>query len=108
MANIASAKKRARQAEKHRKHNASLRSMVRTYIKKVIAAIDSGDKKAAEESLKVATPVIDRMAQKGLLHKNKAARHKSRLSKRIKALAGATAVTATKAKKTTKAQKAAE
>lgn len=84
MANIASAKKRARQAEKHRQHNASLRSMVRTYIKKVVTAITAGDKKQAVECFNSAVSVIDRMAGKGLIHKNKAARHKSRLSAGIK------------------------
>ncbi len=86
MANIASAKKRARQSEKHRQHNASQRSMVRTYMKKVVAAIAARDKKQAEEAFRAAQPMIDRMAGKGLLHKNKAARHKSRLSAQIKAL----------------------
>lgn len=86
MANIKSAKKRARQAEKHRQHNASLRSMLRTYIKKVLAAISTGNKEQAELSMKAAQPIIDRMADKGLIHKNKAARHKSRLSARIKKL----------------------
>lgn len=84
MANIKSAKKRARQSEKHRQHNASLRSMVRTYIKKVYAAIEANDKKLAEECFTAAQPVIDRMADKGLIHKNKAARHKSRLTAHIK------------------------
>lgn len=107
MANIASAKKRARQAEKHRQHNASMRSMVRTYIKKVYAAITAGDKKGAEEAFQAAVPVIDRMANKGLLHKNKAARHKSRLNNHIKQLAEG-AVVATKAKKEKKAAKTAE
>lgn len=102
MANIKSAKKRARQSEKHRQHNASLRSMVRTYIKKVLNAIASGDKKAAEDALKAAQPVIDRMSQKGLLHKNKAARHKSRLTASIKKMTGEAA--ATPAKKTTRAK----
>lgn len=109
MANIASAKKRARQSEKHRQHNASLRSMVRTYIKKVLAAIEAGDKKIAEEAYVVAVPVIDRMAAKGLIHKNKAARHKSRLSAQIKKLAEGAAVATTKTKakaKTTKAKAA--
>ena len=87
MANIKSAKKRAIQAEKRRQHNASRRSMMRTYMKKVIAAIESGDKAAAEAAYAVATPVLDRMAGKGLIHKNKAARHKSRLASKIKALA---------------------
>jgi small subunit ribosomal protein S20 len=83
LANIASAKKRARQAEKHRQHNASLRSMVRTYIKKVSAAIEACDKAAAEELFTKAQPIIDRMASKGIIHKNKAARHKSRLTTQI-------------------------
>ncbi len=87
MANIKSAKKRARQSEKSRQHNASMRSMVRTCIKKVIAAITAGDKTAANASFKEAQPIIDRMARKGLIHKNKAARHKSRLSARIKNMA---------------------
>ncbi len=101
MANIKSAKKRARQAEKHRQHNASMRSMVRTYIKKVYAAIATGDKNVAEESFKTAQPIIDRMASKGLLHKNKAARHKSRLSAHLKKMAeGTTATVAVKTKST--------
>jgi small subunit ribosomal protein S20 len=87
LANIASAKKRARQAEKHRQHNASLRSMVRTYVKKVYTAIEARDIKLAELSFTAAQPIIDRMTSKGLLHKNKAARHKSRLSAHIKKLA---------------------
>lgn len=102
MANIASAKKRARQSEKHRQHNASLRSMVRTYIKKVYTALESGDKKLAAEAYQAAVPVIDRMADKGILHKNKASRQKSRLSAQIKKLSE-TAVAATKTK-TTKAK----
>lgn len=84
LANIASAKKRARQSEKRRKHNASLRSMVRTYIKKVVNAIEEKNQSLAEQCFKAAQPIIDRMARKGLLHKNKAARHKSRLISRIR------------------------
>ena len=84
MANTKQAKKRVRQAEKHRRHNASMRSMLRTYIKKVIAAIATGNHEAARAALKAATPVIDRMAHKGIIHKNKASRHKSRLSSSIK------------------------
>ncbi len=87
MANSPSARKRAKTQEKRRQHNASQRSMVRTYIKKVIAAIASGDAAAATTAYVAAVPVIDRMADKGLIHKNKAARHKSRLNARIKALA---------------------
>ncbi|MGB5324233.1 MAG: 30S ribosomal protein S20 [Pseudomonadales bacterium] len=87
MANSAQSKKRARQALKNRNHNASLRSMVRTYIKKVVAAIESGSKDNATQAYAAAVPVIDRMADKGIIHKNKAARHKSRLNAQIKALA---------------------
>lgn len=86
MANIKSAKKRAIQAEKRRQHNASRRSMMRTGLKKVIAAIEAGDKAAAEAAFAATKSVLDRMAEKGLIHKNKAARHKSRLNKQIKAL----------------------
>lgn len=87
MANSPQAKKRARQSEKRRNHNASLRSMVRTMIKKVDTAIGTGDSSAAKAAYDSAVPVIDRMADKGILHKNKAARHKSRLNKQVKALA---------------------
>ncbi|MBP8040017.1 MAG: 30S ribosomal protein S20 [Aeromonadaceae bacterium] len=86
MANIKSAKKRAIQAEKARKHNASRRSMTRTYVKKVVAAIAAGDKAAAQAAFEAAQPILDRMATKGLIHKNKAARHKTRLAAQIKAL----------------------
>lgn len=86
MANSVQAKKRARQNEKRRQHNASLRSMVRTYLKKVDAAIMSGDQAAAQEAYNLAVPVVDRMADKGIIHKNKAARHKSRLNAQVKAL----------------------
>lgn len=86
MANIKSAKKRAIQAEKRRQHNASRRSMTRTSLKKVLAAIEAGDKEAAQTAFVAAQPLIDRMASRGLIHKNKAARHKSRLAAQIKAL----------------------
>jgi small subunit ribosomal protein S20 len=89
VANSAQAKKRARQNVKQRQHNASMRSMVRTYIKKVVAAIATGEHATATAAYKVAVPVIDRMADKGIIHKNKAARHKSRLNGHIKALATA-------------------
>lgn len=88
MANTAQAKKRARQAEKHRQHNAGMRSMFRTYVKKVIKAIAAGDKPEAEAAYKAAVPVIDSMARKGLIHKNKAARHKSRLNQHLHAMQG--------------------
>jgi small subunit ribosomal protein S20 len=87
LANIASAKKRARQAEKHRKHNTSRRSEFRTSIKKVRAAIEAGDKIAAEQLFNKAQSIIDHAAGKGLIHKNKAARHKSRLTTHIRKLA---------------------
>ena len=86
MANSPQAKKRARQAEKNRQQNASQRSMVRTYIKKVVAAIQEGDKDKAQAAYNAAVPVLDRIADKGVIHKNKAARHKSRLNAQIKAL----------------------
>ena len=86
MANTAQARKRAKQAEKRRRHNASFRSMVRTYIKKVVNAINSKDAEKATAAYQEAVPVIDRMANKGIIHKNKAARHKSRLHDSIKAL----------------------
>ncbi len=86
MANIKSAGKRARQAEKTRKHNMGLRSAMRTKIKNVVKACDAGDKEAAQAAYKEAVPVIDSMINKGIVTKNKAARHKSRLNKRVKAL----------------------
>lgn len=87
MANIKSAKKRARQSERARERNASQRSMLRTYIKKVLKAIEAGDKAAAQAAFTTAQPVIDSAAGKGLIHANKAARHKSRLSAHIKSMA---------------------
>lgn len=87
MANIKSARKRAVQAEKARKHNMALRSLMRTQIKKVVKACDAGDRDAALAAYKEAVPVIDSMINKGIVTKNKAARHKSRLNTRIKALA---------------------
>ena len=87
MANSPQARKRARQAETNRKHNASLRSMFRTELKKVITAIASGDKTKAQEEFKAAVSMIDRMVSKNIIHKNKAARHKSRLNAKIKAMA---------------------
>ncbi len=86
MANSPQARKRARQGEKRRAHNASLRSLVRTNIKKVVAAVQTGDAEQAKAAYASAVPVIDRMADKGIIHKNKAARHKSRLNAQVKAL----------------------
>lgn len=87
MANTAQARKRARQSVALNKHNSSMRSMMRTAIKRVRQAIDAGDKAAATEVLQKATSVIDRVADKKIIHKNKAARHKSRLAQAVKALA---------------------
>ena len=86
MANSAQAIKRARQAEKHRQLNASQRSNMRTHIKRVIAAIKRGDRDAATEAYRAAVPAIDSAAGKGLIHANKAARHKRRLNQHIRAL----------------------
>lgn len=87
MANTAQARKRARQADARNKHNASLRSMMRTSIKRVRHAIEAGDKEAANASFIKATSALDRVADKNIIHKNKAARHKSRLAAAIKAIA---------------------
>lgn len=87
MANTAQARKRARQADARNKHNASIRSMMRTSIKRVRTAIDAGDQAAANEVFKKTSSIIDRVADKNIIHKNKAARHKSRLAHAIKAMA---------------------
>ena len=84
MANSAQAVKRARQMQKRRAHNAAFRTAFRTAVKKTIKAIESGDKKAAKQTFRETTKIIDRIADNGIFHKNKAARHKSRLSRRIK------------------------
>ena len=87
MANIQSAKKRARQADVRNMRNTSQRSMLRSSIRKVLKAIEAKDKAGAEAAYKAAEPVLDRYSSRGLIHKNKAARHKSRLTAHIKALA---------------------
>jgi len=86
VANSAQSKKRARQAEVHRQRNASQRSAMRTAIKKTIAAIQGGDQQVASAAFTSAVPIIDRAVTHGLIHKNKASRHKSRLNAAIKAL----------------------
>ena len=86
MANIQSAKKRARQAEQRRKHNASSRSMMRTYLKQAREAIADGNKEKAGVAYIKVTSVLDKAAQKGLIHKNKAARYKSRLNTQLQAI----------------------
>jgi small subunit ribosomal protein S20 len=89
MANTASARKRARQSEEQRQHNASLRSEFRTAVKNVRKAIEAGDRSAAATVLQDAASTIDRIADKNIIHKNKAARHKSRLSAAVKGMAAA-------------------
>ena len=86
MANIKSAEKRARQTIKRRAHNVAARSKLRTAIKTVVNAIDAGNKEEASASLKAAVPVIDAMVNKGIIHRNKASRHKSHLNARVKEL----------------------
>ena len=86
MANSAQARKRARQAVTRRDHNMSLRSRMRTYIKHVLAAIKLGDSAKAKQAYQDAVPVIDTMVSKGIIHKNQAARKKSRLSSHVKKL----------------------
>ncbi|MFN6960849.1 MAG: 30S ribosomal protein S20 [Rhodocyclaceae bacterium] len=86
MANTAQARKRALQAIKRRAHNMSLRSRLRTAIKKVRKAVAAGDKAAAQAVFKESQRIIDSIADKKIIHKNAAARHKSRLSAAIKAL----------------------
>ena len=106
MANSAQAKKRIRQAKKHQAHNVSLRSLTRTHLKKTVKAVASGDKEAASLAYKNAIPVLDKMVNKGIIHKNKAARHKSRLNKHLKAMALLEIVEKpTKATKTAKKRK---
>jgi small subunit ribosomal protein S20 len=86
LANIASAKKRARQSEVNRERNASMRSKFRTFVKRVVKALEAKDATAATSAYNEAVPVIDSMVNKNIIHRNKAARHKSRLSAQIKAL----------------------
>ncbi len=86
MANSPQARKRARQTDKRRAQNASQRSMLRTSIKKVLAAVESNDKDAAVIAYKVASPMIDSMVNKGIIHRNMADRTKSRLNTRVQSL----------------------
>ncbi len=107
MANTAQARKRARQNEAQRQHNASLRSEFRTAIKRVRAAIDSGDKAAAATAFQACVSTLDSIADKKVYHKNKAARHKSRLSAAIKAMTGSAPTAAAKPVKAATPNKAA-
>ncbi|MDH3841803.1 MAG: 30S ribosomal protein S20 [Chromatiales bacterium] len=86
MANSSSATKRARQNEKRRRHNMAMRSKARTYVKGVLAAVANGNKEEAQKLYTTALPVIDNMVNKGIIHKNKAARQKSRLNKMLRAM----------------------
>jgi len=94
MANTAQARKRARQAAKANSHNSALRSKLRTAIKAVRKAIDAGDQAAANEIFKKSSKTLDIIADKNIIHKNKAARHKSRLAAAIKGLSAPAAVAA--------------
>ncbi len=86
MANSPQAIKRARQAESRRQRNAAHRSAMRTRVKSVAKAIDSGDKDKAEAAFKLATPLLDKMVNKGIVHKNKVAREKQRLNNLLRAM----------------------
>jgi len=86
VANTKSAEKAARQAEKHRARNVALRSRMRTAVRNVTTAIAGGNKDAAQASYRTAVPVIDNLVNKQIIHRNKAARHKSRLAARIRAM----------------------
>jgi small subunit ribosomal protein S20 len=87
MANTAQAKKRAKQAEKRRVSNAGKRSNLRTFVKKILAAVKEGDKEKAQAAFKIAEPIIDAAVNKGIIHKNKASRSKSRLNLKVKSIA---------------------
>lgn len=106
MANSAQAKKRIRQNLKHHAHNVSLRSLTRTHLKKTAKALAAGDQQAASEAYKATVPVLDKMVSKGIIHKNKAARHKSRLNKHLKTMASAAPSSKGKEKTKSKAKTA--
>jgi small subunit ribosomal protein S20 len=86
LANSAQARKRAKQADKRHLQNQAQRSQMRTYVKKVVKVIAGGNKEEAVAAYKEAVPVLDSSVNKGLIHRNKAARHKSRLNAQIKAM----------------------
>src|SRR5215813_6962689 len=86
VANTKSAEKAAHQAEKHRARNVALRSRMRTAVRTVTAAIAGGNKEAARSGYQQAVPIIDSLVSKQIIHRNKAARHKSRLAARIRAM----------------------
>ncbi len=86
MANTKSAEKAARQSTAHRARNDALTSKLRSAIRKATAAVKGGNAEVARAALAEATPVIDGMVNKGIIHRNKAARHKSRLTRQVSAL----------------------
>ncbi len=86
MANSAGSRKRARQAVKRNKNNSQIRAKVRTFVKKVAYAVAAGDKKEADSGFEAMQKNLDQAVSKGLIHKNQAARKKSRLKAQIKAL----------------------
>jgi small subunit ribosomal protein S20 len=86
VANTKSAEKAARQAEKHRAHNVALRSKMRSAVRGALESIGGSDKKAATASFRSASSAVDGLVSKGLVHRNKASRHKSRLAARLKAM----------------------
>ena len=86
MANIQSAKKRARQNVRRRLHNMTLRARLRTAVRNVLRAVQGGDRDAAQANYKAAIPQIDKMVTKGIIDKNRAARYKSRLNARVRKL----------------------
>lgn len=90
MANIKSAEKRARQTVKRRARNVAARSRLRTAIKGVVNAVNAGNKEEANASLKAAAPIIDSAVNKGIIHRNKASRHKRELNARVKEMSAAT------------------
>lgn len=87
MANTKSAEKAARQSNANRARNDALTSQLRSAIRKTTAAIKTGKQAEAAAALTQATPIIDSMVNKGIIHRNKAARHKSRLTRQVRALA---------------------
>lgn len=86
MANIKSAAKRAKQSEVRRQHNMAIKSRMRSQLKKVLQAVEAGDKEKAQAEYKTASSLLDRNAGNNIIHANKAARHKSRLNAKIVAL----------------------
>ncbi|MBC8505732.1 MAG: 30S ribosomal protein S20 [Anaerolineales bacterium] len=86
MANLKSAIKRNRQNEKLREHNRIYRGSARTFVRKALATIESGDVEASREATMVAVKALDKAAQKGVIHKNNASRRKGRLMKKLAAL----------------------